>query len=187
MAHSPFYRQRFGDRFPVPALAFERLMIALSKAEEVSDGIFIEVLKSCCGIKRPKPDDVLYLAKRLEEAAVAASDSGEEVITGPQQLAFGTQDNDWLKKKSLSELLLLACGFDFTKAEYLYCSVDREMAIEVLRLFLEQRRENSRLQLEACLYGFGGGYAKENAHDPENGVFDLTNHTDGDTLLKELF
>ena len=164
---SIFYAARFERAFPVSLLAFERLA-NLAHLEPIE--ATTQVLQQVCGVKKPTEQDILYLLDRFKSASEKAEQSAKpsdnsdplEYSEQPSR-SLGSSFYQFTRSLDISRVLLWLSGWDYQKAEYLYSSVDRDDAMQLVEDFLRLQDEKNTYQFEAVLYGFGGHYKNDDS------------------------
>jgi hypothetical protein len=170
---SPFYEARFVRLFPVSLLAFERLHSLLMGGYDPPQAS-LSVLVECCGIEHPTNEQIQYFLDRADTLSKELSEAqpGDTFSENKSKRTFSTSFREFLSGLDSHDLLLMATGYDYAKAEYLFTRVDREDALRVIKVFTQDTTERQILQLEAVMFGMGGGYSDSS----QNGdVVDLTN------------
>lgn len=98
---------------------------------------------------------------------------------------FSDYFNEWAAGLDLGQQCLWIADFDPSRARHLYMYEDFEMVEALAALRLDFERERNRVQFEASLFGFGGGYGKQSKRDEgEVKVHDLTNMSSQDALAR---
>lgn len=179
---SAFYSARFEHLFPISLLAFERLA-ALSHLP-AEEGIPL-VLAECCNKPNPTEAEVVYFLERVQIESAAAQervdDTSSQKRSQPSK-SLGTAFQEFLGQMDSARLLIWACGRDYEKAQYIYTSVDRSIATQIIDDFLRLQQEQNTYLYESILYGFGGGY-KEDSSGEE--IVDMTD-MDASSIMKML-
>lgn len=168
-------------RFPVPLLALERFA-DLQQALDTESAL-LTTLTTCCGIQKPDDADLTYFVERLAEITEAKPDTPPP--KGPDKKSLGTSYFNALSDLPVDHLLLAAVGYDYAKAEYLYCRADRTVAMAVLDTYVKLQAEHFNYVFECAMYGFGGSYKDDSA--PPEGAIDLRNVDDPVAALDALF
>lgn len=168
---SIFYSARFERPFPVPLLAFERLA---NLADLPPLAAARQVLSEVCRISEPPEAACIYLLDRFKSASESAQELSNGEISEGSQASYrglGTSFTDFFRSLDTSRILLIATGYDYKKAEYLYCVVDRDEAMQVVKDYLRMQEECNTYRYEAALYGFGGHYKND---DSSEDTIDMT-------------
>lgn len=173
--NSSFYKNRFERRFPVSLLMLERL----THAELSEQGVTQALLD--CGLKQVSEDDLVYIMDRISAETKPAKADGEKIVYKGR--SFASSYLETLNKQDVATLLLYACGWDYTKAEWTYCNVDKDDVMDLLGKFMEFRMQENVVAFEACMFGFGGKY-----EDSPKGLMNLQemDFDDLDQLNKRL-
>jgi hypothetical protein len=168
---SIFYNAQFEQLFPIPLIAFERLSALSHLPAEEALPI---VLAECCNKPNPTEAEVVYFLERIRDDSKEAQEKIEAVTdakpANTSTKTLGTSFKKFLGQLDSARLLLLACGWDYEKAKYLYTKVDRKAANQIIDDFLELQHERNTYLFEATMYGFGGGYTDDEREE----VMDLT-------------
>lgn len=130
-----------------------------------------------------------YVANRLEEIKKKAEeeennkDSKKLPESGTKQ--FAQEAMKWLSSLEPQQLCLFIATYNYSKAKCLYCEVDRDDVLYMGKQKVEYEFEQMRSNLEASLFGFGGGYGEDKGSNENTTVIDLS---DGDTTgLNQFF
>jgi len=164
---SIFYWPKDSASFPIPLIAFEHFE-RLSQAHTLEEAAYF-TLRGCCGIQSPGTPALHYFFQKLQE--VRPKKDPSEAKTPSRSL--GTSFNKFLLGIPPDRLLLMACSFDFVKAEHLYAKVDFSVAVQAIEDYLNYLQESNLYQFESVMYGTGNRYS-EDAESSETAEYDLT-------------
>jgi hypothetical protein len=168
---SLFYQRRYGRHLVLPLLAYERafaLFKDITEAELEPDalhdavaGALVTVLRECCGVPNPTPDDIRQFDEKLQ-AALKDDKAPSDPDKPPPKKSLGTSfQAAILEKIPITDLLLQMCRYDYARAEFYYAQVDRDDVLEMVNSYLLRVIEEHTYQFEAVLYGMGGHYAED--------------------------
>lgn len=129
--------------------------------------------------EEPTTEDVEYVADRLvkyyDEAKKASEEKSKEGgLAGTGKKTFAGEAMKFLGNLKPDEQCLYLADFDIEKAHHLYTQVDRDDIKVISEQKVGFQWEMMRVQFEASLFGFGGGYG-DGESDPNAEVIDLTN------------
>lgn len=138
----------------------ELLEAACDERPDVEIGVLLaEAYRTTTGDTLTE-DQLTYAATRavkLNEGGEGASDEAEKANAGK---SFATGYLKWLADMKPDACCLFAANYDFEVAETLYCHVDRDDVLDMLKAKSEAEWQRHVVAFEACLFGFGGGYGK---------------------------
>lgn len=161
---SLFYKATFERRFPLTFLLLEDVGIRLREAGpdvgelEVAE-IIKAALKKCHSIKNPSNDDISYVSKRLETMAKEHEDSEPDKEKKVTKQHFGSSYSKWAATLEPFAVCLLAAEYDYFLATRLYKEVDKDDVAELSNCLMAKEWEHIKVNYEAVVYGFGGGYS----------------------------
>jgi hypothetical protein len=156
-----FYKHKFKSSLVVSLLALETYHTRAIGCESTEDLLVVvySVLQECCGIENPTEENLLEFTSRLQKIS-------EEAVKDPQKVpvkskGFSTNFYKYLSELSLQNTLMLMTGFDFERARVIYCDLDRDEAIALIKDFTSGMLEQGILSFEAALYGGGNSYKED--------------------------
>ncbi len=175
-------------RFPVSLLAIEHFSTVMGTLGTLD--ALLDTLTKYCGIPDPTDDDGAYFVSRLEEInsddpAQPANNSTPSAQEPKRSL--GTSYFTALSSLPVDRILLAAVGYDYHKAEYLYCKADRSVAMAVLETYTQLQAEQFNYLFECAMYGFGGSYKDDEKTAVPEGAIDLREVDDPVAALNMLF
>ena len=158
---SIFYMHVAGRRFPVPLVALESYSINASTAEsdEQLFDVLITTMSKYCNVTDPQDDDIEYFLSRLKEVREEIKDNDPEEKTKGK--TFGTAYLEYISGLSIDAVLLRMVNYDINAAEKLYCTMDRTDVVALVDDYVKGRMEENLVNMEAAMYGFGGGYKSD--------------------------
>ena len=175
--------------FPIPLLAFEILFKEFDSLPSEDESLIVacyhKALLLGCGITEVAEDHVNYFYERV----LALKDQLEEPSEGPHPASAGKGFySDYISY--VSELdtgfsALISTGFDYYKAKVLYTELDRDTALAIIKASHAHASRLSRVQLEACVYGFGGEMSGGSGADSNAQVHDIST-AQGKASLKSM-
>jgi len=181
---SIFYNHAYGRRFPVPLMALEAYAIASEQAqsdEELFDAL-LTTISAHCKIASPADADIEYFTNRLVQIKEEiVKNTSEESTKGR---SFGTAYLDYVSALPLDAALLKMVNYDIDAAEKLYCSIDRDDAISLVRDYIQGKSEENMVSMEAAMYGMGGKYESDKGGKGCKGI-DISTE-EGAAALKQL-
>lgn len=167
-----FYKGKFERRFPIPILAYERLEILVSEEDYDTDNgeevvkMYIAIMEECCGVSDPEEADITYFLTTVNATfnTPEKPKPASEGKNGPakKKKGYATDFYKMIEEQDTASLILNAVGFDYKKAEYLYCVADRTEALLVVEKYLDRLQQDHRIMLESSVYGFGGDMGDSN-------------------------
>jgi len=176
--NSIFFKRNYQRLFDVPLLAFEYIGQQSGGVEESEDAlraVYQEVLSGICGVEFNQAN-IDYLNTRLDEAAKEAQSASKPTPkAGKGDRKFSAAFWEDFESTPLEGKLMQMVGYDYDKAAHLYCKVDREDVMSLLESFIKRLNSDQVIQLEACVFGFGGKMSKSeqakehdmSGHNPE--------------------
>ena len=172
--------------FPIPLLAFEILFEGMPTVDTDSQDqiieCFTEALVKGCGLSDPSEDALNYFNSRVTEMQAEFEEDSKEPFR-PGKAGFYSDFVQYASEQSTSVSALLTTNFDYEKAKHLYCTVDRDSALTIIREYFTYSSHMGRMQLEACVYGFGG--EMQGASSEKAKVFDI-NSAEAKQSLKNM-
>jgi len=160
-------------RFPVPILAFEKYEI-YSRGKESDEEVILaacQVLEECCDILKPSPEDLTYFSGRIQKVAEDYRKQENKNPSIGSKVSFNTSFAKYMQEINLDVMVMKMCNYDYTEAERMYCKLDRDDAIDLVRDYIADRMEFHQVMMEASMYGFGGSY--KNDKGKASKTFDL--------------
>jgi len=168
MSHSIFYNQgKKGRRFPISLLALETYSNGHHDGitEDERFDLFISVLTEICGVVRPGEDDLAYFLERLQAIhnEIQAEVESQQHVVAPKkpEIGFGTSYTDYISKLSFDSTVLRMTGYDYSAARKIYCELDRDDTMKLIKEYVTGLMEQSRVNLESSMYGFGNSYKND--------------------------
>ena len=163
---SLFYTAAFDRRFQLPFLLLEDIGIAADgfgddPTEDDVSAAIKHSLKRCFPGMKAGAADIAYVAERLEKLAEEKVAKEEEKPSKKQ--GFAVSFAAWAGKLKPCEMCLIAANYDYFLAKRLYAEVDREDVMEMSAQWMAREWENVKVNYEAVVYGFGGGYKEGSA------------------------
>jgi hypothetical protein len=133
-----------------------------------------------------KPKRLEAICKRLMEEHQASQEvTSEPPAPGQQKSSFGEGLIKWINDLHSSDRLLAAVGFDVELARRIYCTEDYLVTDRVCTLYLQEKWQESVIQLEAAAAPWQGGKKGGGAGGPVE-VFDMTQAGENDPQWNEL-
>lgn len=142
-----------------PLITFEFMEYLQEALKSNPEATTLEILTYACNQTGRSKKDLEAIAVRLADEKVEQAAKTSDAKSSEK--GFGTSFLEWYTKLSPDIMCLMATGFDYQKAEYLYRHVDKAVVGEILRAFSEHSWNEAYLRFEACLFGFGGGYGNK--------------------------
>ncbi len=163
------------------------ILSSLSEITTPTDRDFVEAVESAYCLVYPKK----LVKARIKELVKAVSDrvvsiqkkgSQESTPTTPAAKSFGTSFADWLSELPPSEACLYLADNDLDKALKLYWKEDISLVQVMLQAKSAHDHQKILVQMEACMYGFGGKYSDDQG--TEGNTVDI-NSSEGQQALKD--
>ena len=158
---SIFYMHAYGRRFPVPLMALEAYSVdseGASTDQELFDVLMVTLSKHC-KVAEPNDADISYFLERLTKLKEEIEENSKE--DSPQGKTFGTAYMDYLSELPIDGALLKMVHYDIDAAEKLYCDIDRDDAVSLVRDYIRGKSQDNLVSMEASMYGMGGSYAED--------------------------
>ena len=159
--------QNYPSRSPRVCLSFgiEKAILNALK-EEVTQEQFEEIVFSSYALVHTK--DVIKqtapaLLSRVYERIEELNKPVETPKPKRQKKSFGTSFAEWLSNLTATESCLYLANYDIEKALKYYWEEDYLLVQEAVKVKSAQDSQNTLVSLEACMYGFGGKYADDQA------------------------
>ena len=176
---SIFYKERFERRFPLPMLTLERAQALFSTLDvdaatdrDVNQCIKQALKETCNACPSPGLDDLAYVVDRMNKMM---KDSPDEEVPLPKTRSLASSFITWAAGLETDQVCLVASGFDYKKAKFLYTEVDRDDVVEMAQQFLTMEMEKVKVGYESVVYGFGGSYEGDKTGPSNEGnTHDLT-------------
>ena len=192
--HSIFYKAATECRFAIPLIAYEEIEVGLQNMEEETTeealfSMYSFVMVKWCKVEKPTNENLQYftttVSKVMQEAAEAVKEQ-ESAEAKPTKRGFASNFYKALSKLDMASMLINATGFDYKKAEYLYCEVDRLVALGVIRLYMDRLQHDHSIMLESAVYGFGGDMGEGNSNDTIETEIDLVSGKGASNMFKAM-
>ena len=169
---SLFYNHKYGRRFPVSLMALEAYAIEVEGATEDNEiyDALVRVLAKACDVKSPDKLDIEYLIERITEVGKELADNKKDdgKKEGKPKKSFGTSYMEYLHGLSVDSAILKMVNYDITAATALYCDIDRDDVIRLIREFFSGVAEENLVNMEANMYGTGNSYKGDKGGKKEN-------------------
>lgn len=169
---SLFYNHKYGRKFPVSLMALEAYAIEVEGASEDNEiyDALIRVLAKACDVKSPTKEDIEYLISRITEVGKELADNKKEGDDkgGKSKKSFGTSYMEYLHGLSVDSAILKMVNYDITAATALYCDIDRDDVIRLIKEYFSGAAEENLVKMEATMYGSGTSYKGDNGGKKEN-------------------
>lgn len=167
--------QNYPPKFPRISLSFgiEKAILDQLK-EEVTAQQFTQIVLSSYALVYPD-DVVLKLEESLVSRVLARIEelqkpSDKPTKTGRPKKSFGASFSEWLAGLSGTESCLYLSDYDIEKALHFYWQEDLMLVQEAIKAKSTQDSQNSLIQLEASMYGFGGKYSEDSSSEDANTI-----------------
>lgn len=187
--NSIFYNHEYGRRFTVSLMALE-FYATNSIAEDTEEGMYdvlMTTLTACCKVTAPTEEDVDYFLDRMSEIKKdMENQKPNEGGPSKPKKSFGTSYLDYLNGLSVDSTLMKMVGYNIEQARKLYCEVDRQDTLKLVREYVKGLLEGNTVAMEAAMYGFGGSYKDDGGGEPSNVKTYETQSASGIAKLKEL-
>jgi len=168
---SLFYKLKYVYRFPISLLCLE-MYVELSQGitdEASALEVFSRVLIKSCGIREPTEEDVVYFMGRLEQINKDIQKENEKFnIKESSMRTFGSSYRDYIRDIPFDRILMQMTNYDLIAANRLYTELDRDDIMPMIAEYVKGKIEAGILQLDSCLYGFGGSYKEDQSAGKEN-------------------
>lgn len=191
-----FYKNRFQPGLVVSCLALDHFHYLLSEAGEQTEQVVYEVsdrvLKECCGVQAPTEEHYVELLERINKISTEAVENQQEEEKSSNRpdskKGYYAKDfEQYIKKLDLKDLLYQLTSYDYLQAEHLYCEVDRDIVMGMVKTYIAHESQKNKLMFEACVYGFGGELKSDPRASANDKTFDLsTNKKEAMSALKGL-
>ena len=159
---SIFYTARYGRSFAIPMLAYEFMGLEFAKDGVAEDEkmvvqVYREALEGICKVKYTTENlkELVDRSQRIAKEASETATASDRPAPKPKK-GFTTGFYKYFLDLPADKLLLQVCGNDYAAAENLYCSMDREDAMELVSGYIARLQQDQGVMLEACAFGFGG-------------------------------
>lgn len=154
--------------------------------EEVTTEQFTQIVVSSYALVYPDKV-VMELEDRLISRVLARIEElqkpQEQTKTSKIKKSFGTTFSEWLSSLSATESCLYLANYDIDKALHLYWQEDILLVQEAIKAKTAQDSQNSLVQFEASMYGFGGKYSDDASGDANTINLDDMNSSDIQSML----
>lgn len=175
---------REGSRFT--AMQREMLRLTLEANPGVTLGAAVKDVFDYLQIKvkQPQLEAICHrlIAENNERQQEEAEAEPAQAPRKKQSAAFGKELIQWIDNMHAAERLLTAVGFNATLARHIYCEQDYLVTDNISQLFLQERWNQSLVQLQAASAPWIGG----NGKGGEVEMIDLSEAADDDPAWKEL-
>ncbi|RLA45994.1 MAG: hypothetical protein DRR06_06005 [Gammaproteobacteria bacterium] len=186
MAHdrSLFYNHTFGRRFPIPLMALEAYALDSEAAQTDEDlfNVLVTTLSRHCKVSKPSEQDITYFLERLQGIKEEISNSPDGGVAKGK--TFGSAYMDYVSGLPMDSALLKMVNYDISAADRLYCTIDRDDVVQLVKEYIQGKAEENLVRFEASMYGFGGSYSEDKPENKDKGV-DIST-PDGMAALKSL-
>jgi len=92
---------------------------------------------------------------------------------------------DYIGGLPIDAALLRMVNYDIDAAEKLYCTIDRDDVVQLVKDYIKGRMEENLVRMEASMYGFGGSYKEDKQESSKEKGIDLSTK-EGVAALKSL-
>lgn len=160
----------------------EELFQELSVIEEIDDVVLTATIVSALTLsgtkKGPTSEDIAYVVERMhdynsqKEKKEKELEEAETKTKKGSNKAFAEHAIEWIGHLPADKMCIWLADYDYELAEKFYCKYDRDTVTTMIDQKVENEWERMRVQFEASLFGFGGGYGESN--DPNAEIIDLT-------------
>lgn len=181
MPRSYFFQERLKDLPPFSMLLFEGLEAAVEEAGvELGEDNVVQLLADAMQALRyddPSLDRASEMAMRMsdmleaeaEEYAALETEVKASSAKKPKKRTFGQAFLEWAQALSAEQICIYLADYDTERARFLYCEEDRTVVMRAYHLKLSADWHQIEAQLEAVVYGMGGG-----GDDSNSETYDLT-------------
>jgi len=121
--------------------------------------VLVTTISKHCKIRNPTDDDITYFMDRLKEIKEEIAGNAKQLM--PQGKTFGSAYMDYVSELPIDGALLKMVNYDIDAAEKLYCTIDREDVVSLVKEYIKGKAEENLVNMEAAMYGFGGSYADD--------------------------
>ena len=158
---SIFYMHTYGRRFPVPLMALESYALDSEKADSDEElfNVLLTTLSKHCKVVAAEDDDIDYFLSRLKSIKEEISENSSDEKTRGK--TFGSAYMDYISSLPVDGALLKMVNYDIDSAEKLYCTIDRDDVVQLVKDYIKGKAEENLVRMEASMYGFGGHYEEE--------------------------
>lgn len=182
---SLFFQLREIEKAQAVMTALEREMLGMTLQVNpgVELGVAVTEVFTYLGVKL-KPARLEAICRRLITENESRPADAETPQPGPPKKgsAFGKELIKWIEGMHSADRLLAAVGYNMPMARQIYCEQDYLVTDTICSLFLEDRWNNSLIQLQAAAAPWMGG----SKGGGEMEVIDLSEASDDDPGWKEL-
>jgi len=171
---SIFYMHAYGRRFPIPLMALEAYAMDSEDTETDQDlfDVLMVTLSKHCKVAKPTDDDINYFLERLTKLKTEIEkNSSEESNHGK---SFGTAYMDYISDLPIDGALLKMVHYDIDAAEKLYCDIDRDDVVSLVKGYIKGKAEENLVNLEATMYGMGGSYEGDKGEAKKDKGIDIS-------------
>lgn len=151
----------YGRRFPIPLMALEAYAIDSEGAttdQELFDVLMVTLSKHC-KVTKPQDEDIAYFLERLKGIKGEIEENSEEEVNHGK--TFGSAYMAYIGALPIDGAILQMVGYDIDSAEKLYCDLDRDDAVQLVKDYIKGKTEENLVRLEASMYGMGGKYEED--------------------------
>jgi hypothetical protein len=179
--------QNYPPKLPRINLSFgiEKTILSQLK-EEVTAEQFTQIVLSSYALVY-SDELVMELEEHLVSRVLARIEElqkpQEQTKSGRTKKSFGTAFSEWLAGLSGTESCLYLANYDIEKALHLYWQEDLLLVQDAIKAKTAQDSQNSLIQLEASMYGFGGRYSDDAKDDANTINLDDVNASDIQGML----
>jgi len=182
---SIFYMHTYGRRFPVPLMALEAYAMDSENAstdQELFD-VLVTTLSKHCKVVKPTDGDINYFLDRLKKLKTEIEENSLEDSNNGK--SFGTAYMDYISELPIDGALLKMVHYDIDAAEKLYCDLDRDDAVTLVKDYIKGKAEENLVKMEAAMYGMGGSYEEDKAEKNKDKGIDISTE-EGAAALRAL-
>jgi len=164
----------YGRRFPIPLMALEAYAIDSEGAttdQELFDVLMVTVSKYC-KVPKPTDDDITYFLERLQKLKTEIAQNASEDSNNGK--SFGTAYMDYIADLPIDGALLKMVHYDIGAAEKLYCDIDRDDVVQLVKDYIKGKAEENLVKMEAAMYGMGGSYEGDKPEEKKEKGIDIS-------------
>ena len=178
-----------GNDRPV-TVTMELLELLSAKMESVEDSFDVAVAVSEVltdyGVRDQGGKEITYVIERIDSLRIEeegrSTDAGSK--TGDH---FGSYALDWLSNMKPDQLCMYLADYDYEKALFLYCELDRDDVVAMSTNKIDLEWERMRISFEAALFASGGSYGGGGSKSKDEGEVTVYDLTGGDTSALSKF
>ena len=134
--------------------------------------VLVTTISKHCKVLKPTDEDIGYFLERLKQLKTEIEENSSEASNHGK--SFGTAYMDYISDLPIDGALLKMVHYDIDAAEKLYCDIDRDDVVSLVKGYIKGKAEENLVNLEATMYGMGGSYEDDKGEAKKDKGIDIS-------------